>query len=205
MANEQKILIIGNDHNVNNIKFSKIKKKKKLVTIGLNRIWYKFIPDYIYFSDSIILREIIQYPDIMNKCKFITLKKNYIKGRNHIIDKLYDDGKLILYPKLMKLKYSGLNIIRIADKYLFPNHKCIFYLAAMSLKYNPILNHFWENDKKFKRLIKDRHLTRNWHEVRLRQQFRLFVNIKDQYSLVSVTPNSLLNTIIPYIHILKIK
>jgi hypothetical protein len=189
-----KILILGNDHNINDIDFDRIRKNRKLITIGLNRIWHKFIPDYLFFNDIIILHELMKKPEIFGKCKLITSQYIYKKGTNHLVDQLVHEGKLKVYKKVIKSKsnYSSVSAITIAQTRIFPQKHCTFYLAGISLQYNPLLNHFWE-DKKRKTMIEDKHLTANWHIPRLYDQTNILKSLKDKYTIISVTPKSRLN------------
>jgi hypothetical protein len=192
----KKILIIGNDHNMNDINFAKLKRNTKLVTIGLNRIWHKYIPDYLFFSDIIILHELMKHPDIFEKCNLVTSNRIYRKKNSHVlIDKLVADGKLQVFAKGIRVNsnYSAINAIGIAKVHLFPNDNCKFYLAAMSLRYNPKLNHFWEKKRSVVRTLKPHQLTAKWYIPRLNEQFLILRNLKGIYNIISVTPNSQLN------------
>lgn len=62
-----KVLVLGNDPQINSIDFEKI--HPNIVTLGVNRIWLKFIPNYFFFSDLIISNELSRYPEKLEELK----------------------------------------------------------------------------------------------------------------------------------------
>jgi hypothetical protein len=44
-----KVLVLGNDPQINDIEFDRL--DKNIITLGINRIWLKYIPDYFFFND----------------------------------------------------------------------------------------------------------------------------------------------------------
>ena len=67
------ILILGNSSDINDFNFDLLKNKdSNLIVAGVNRIWFKYIPDYLYFSDHLILKELEQSNNIVNDTNIIT-------------------------------------------------------------------------------------------------------------------------------------
>ena len=66
-----KVLILGNGPDINEIDFTRLKGEVK--TAGVNRIWLKHFPDYLFYHDPEIMWEIEMDPFIkyklIAKCK----------------------------------------------------------------------------------------------------------------------------------------
>ena len=60
-----KVLVLGNDPQINDIDFSRL--NKNVVTLGINRIWLKHIPDYFFFNDYEIAQELNNNPEVLAK------------------------------------------------------------------------------------------------------------------------------------------
>ena len=54
----EKILVLGNSSQINDIEFDKL--QSDITTLGVNRIWYKHMPDILGFTDISIFKELEQ-------------------------------------------------------------------------------------------------------------------------------------------------
>jgi hypothetical protein len=63
-----KVLILGNSNHINDIRFDKL--SEDIVTLGSNRIWYKYMPDILSVTDIQI------YEDMCDKTDFDKLFMN---------------------------------------------------------------------------------------------------------------------------------
>lgn len=63
MVKELKILVLGNDPQINQIDFSRL--DPSVITLGVNRIWLKHIPNFFFFNDFEILKELETKPEVV--------------------------------------------------------------------------------------------------------------------------------------------
>jgi len=189
MAKPVKILVLGNDPQINEIDFSRL--DPSIVTLGVNRIWLKHIPNYFFFNDREILRELDKYPE--------TIKALTSKSRCYSSDWL-------LFPKTQKLTVPNwLKIHNRPKKTGFPDsittalsifrthylkgQEATFYVAGVSLRWsNP--SHFW---KELEYDSLNRH-GEDWYRYRFNLMLENFKNLSiPRHKIISVHPNSLLN------------
>ena len=57
-----RVLVLGNDPQINQIAFDKL--ALDVITIGVNRIWLKHIPNYFFFNDYDIVEDLDAAPEI---------------------------------------------------------------------------------------------------------------------------------------------
>ena len=60
-----RVLLLGNSPQINEIQFDRI--ADDVITLGLNRIWLKYIPKYFFFHDLIISNELSRHPETLAK------------------------------------------------------------------------------------------------------------------------------------------
>jgi hypothetical protein len=197
MKNNNKILVIGNDPTVNEIDFSKI--NDEVITLGTNRIWLKLTPDFLFFHDVKIFKEIEN-----NEESFIDLKKNTniitsdwlkINCRKSKVQ-FPNYAKLYHRPDRHKFVDCVSTSIEIMDRYILSKRRPVtYYVAGVSLKWsNP--SHFWKTHRKNGI---GNNGNRSWYEPRFNRMYRNFEMLKKKgFNIISVTPGSRLNKLFRY-------
>lgn len=180
----KKLLILGNSPQINEIQFDKL--DPSIITFGVNRIWLKHFPNYFYFHDTLILRELesdkIQKAKLISNSEcftsdYLNIKScpDWLKVHNRLNRKVYADsittGMQILFNKYLDL--SDFTI----------------YVAGVTLNWSEP-SHFWKQSD-----YKCSHSpTRHWYVPRFERMFDNWKRLKDLgYNVISVTPGSKLN------------
>jgi CMP-N-acetylneuraminic acid synthetase len=192
---KKRILILGNDKTLNDLK--DVEFKDDVLVVGINRAHEILKTDYTFFSDFKIFAEIYK------KDKG-DLKK--IKNHNLIAsDWIFKHGKDLSAKQweqrgLIKIhnrknKVSFPDSITVGIEYfnkLF-NGNATFYVYGVSLTHDNDENHFWTNERPNKELGK------NWYEPRYLKTFENFKSLKKQdVDIVSVSKTSQINKIFEY-------
>jgi hypothetical protein len=191
MANV-KVLVLGNDPFINQIDFNRL--DPQVITLGVNRIWLKHIPDYFFFNDTPIITELDNNPSILDQLKkqsfcfssdWLGFKdKSVIPDWTSIHDRLYPTG----------IPDSVTTSIGIFSKDLFANRDVTFYIAGVSLKWQEP-SHFWKTTP-YDSL---NHHGEEWYTPRFAAILKNFARLKSSgVNMVSVTPNSMLNKVMRY-------
>jgi hypothetical protein len=186
------VLVLGNDPYINQIDFSKL--SPDIITLGVNRIWLKHIPDYFFFNDSPIITELDNHPDILDHLK----KQSFCFSSDwlgHNNPNIIPDWTAI-YHRLDSKRFpdSVTTAISIFAKDIMPDKNIVFYIAGVSLKWQEP-SHFW------KTLDHDslNNHTEEWYTPRFTSIIKNFNSLKNSHiKMVSVTPNSMLNKIMRY-------
>lgn len=199
--NEKRVLILGNSPEINDINFKKI--NKDVVTIGINRIFLKFIPDFLFFNDHDIMQELINKKDEINLKKLKCVSSDWIYAQERKNRKLKEIRKkfneLCPYYKIysrkdvFKFPDSCSTAIQIFDDYYFKNVPKTYYMAGVKLKWEE-KSHFWKGE--YKESLNDK--DKNWYTPRFEKIYQNFKSLNFSKNLISVTPNSKLNTIMSY-------
>lgn len=189
MAEELRVLVLGNDPQINEIDFSRI--DRKVVTLGVNRIWLKHIPNYFFFNDREILTELERVPDAV---KAISTKSQCFTS------------DWINFPKTQKIDLpSWLKVYPRPNRHAFPDSvttaisifksqylkglSATFYVAGVSLKWSEP-SHFW---KELDHNSLNRH-GKDWYDRRFEMILNNFRALSTQRNrIISVHPDSLLN------------
>jgi hypothetical protein len=188
-----KVLVLGNDPQINSIDFEKI--HPNIVTLGVNRIWLKFIPNYFFFSDLIISNELSRYPEKLEELKRNStiyssdwLQKN-IKNKIPGWTKVYSRKNTRLFPDSIS------NAIDLFNANYIPNS--IFYIAGVSLKWQDP-SHFWKKSNSSSNQI-GHSVGADWYLPRFEKiKFNMQLLKSKGISMVSVNPNSSLNSFLRY-------
>jgi len=196
---KNKVLLIGNDSNVNSIDFSKI--QPNIIKVGTNRAWLKLIPNYLFFHDPKIFLELDNNQDRLSELKKHTriISSDWLQTGCSKIN-IKPPGYTTIYSRPNKKKYVDCvtTAIDILDRHILNKRNTTFYIAGVSLIWkNP--SHFWKknpidgignsNDKK-------------WHEKRFKLTLENFKHLKDRgFDIVSSTPCSKINSLFRYEHI----
>lgn len=189
MAKPVKVLVLGNDPQINDIDFSRL--SPDIVTLGVNRIWLKHIPNYFFFNDREILMELEKFPEVV---KALTSKSRCYSSDWLLFPKtqrLIVPSWLKIYPRFKSKGFpdsitTALSLFR--TQYL-KGHDAIFYVAGVSLRWsNP--SHFW---KELEYDSLNRH-GEDWYGYRFNLMLENFKNLSiPRHKIISVHPNSLLN------------
>jgi hypothetical protein len=191
--NKKKILVLGNDPQVNRIKFSLL--DPAIETLGVNRIFLAHAPTYFFFHDPEIAKELEAQPEYL--------------------DKLKDDSKIFSSDWLTRAKSKAPQWTTVLSrshthKYSFPDSvttairlisdkfidhtKYVFYIGAVSLTWkNP--SHFWK-ELNYPALNT---FDNTWYDPRFLRVIENFKSLKNsRFEMVSVTPDSQLNKYLRY-------
>lgn len=192
MVKRDNILVLGNGPQISNINFDLLDTGIK--TFGVNRIWLKHYPDYFFFQDHPIIREIEADPvhkaNLIGKSECFSsdwLRKN-IKNVPYWVT-TYERSDRRAFPDSVT---SGLRML--VEKYKIDKSKTLFYIAGVNLKWtNP--SHFW---KEMEYSASNKY-GKSWYDTRFNRMFDNFKNLQSLgFNMVSVTPDSLLNKIMRY-------
>jgi hypothetical protein len=156
------ILLFGNGPEINNIDFESLDYVRNgnsdIVTAGVNRIWRRYMPDYFFFIDGDIVRELIaksvQRPEGSEWFSSDFLFKN--EGRPGTPDETeqfyeyFQTNSIHLLPRpwqhTRRLNSMLWSIIYL-NKFIFFKEKCRFYLFATPLRIvEKDDHHFWAKD-----------------------------------------------------------
>lgn len=199
-------LVFGNDPFINQMDFSMVKECKNTTTVGVNRIWHRFLPDIFFFIDPEIITELMNaivpcsknkkcHPSQICRCN---LKKKII----------FTSGKRFSHKFSKEIRFMSTIGVKIADcktsnsvvsvlYYLFnmfPNAN--YFLAGVSLKWSD-KHHFW---KKTKEILNDKGKT--WYEPRFNKALNEIYNLhKSGLKLASLQPDSMVNHFCQYIEL----
>ena len=188
-----RVLLLGNDPQINSIEFDRL--APDVVTLGLNRIWLKHIPNYLFFNDFHILKELENLPEI---------RSNLIQNSTvYSSDWLYHTVNKKSVPPWVKV-HNRINRSRFPDSattalslftQMYSNRQSItYYIAGVSLLWQEP-SHFWK-ELDYSSLNQ---YDRTWYSTRFLKMFENFRILKNTgISAVSVHPASALNKIFRY-------
>lgn len=193
MTNQKnKILLLGNGADINDIDFTKI--DDSFIIAGVNRIYKKYIPEYYFIYDLIeIMPEI---PD--NVTTIHTVKNKYHQYIEHdtsdkrnktfvINDYSYYTQIFNIQDKVLQCNFSPVNfLIRLIDDILFMNDVNYFYIAGVPLLEN--VGHFYDES------------INKTEQKTLDKIYNDFLRLAyKNYHMISVMKESKLNNILPVI------
>lgn len=207
----RKILVFGNDESINTIDFRTIDGVREgtgTLTIGLNRIWRRYMPDYFVFMDSDVMNELIlnnvERPEhstwITSDFLFNNPDTPLSEEEYRVFQDYIHEQGIKVYPRPLsftKRKSSLLWSIIYLQEYLYSGEQLRFYLFGTKLNVpTKGAHHFWERDRK---VVYNRDLTK------LNTQFSSHTTgLKElrskRYDIISATKNSRANKFIPYIN-----
>tara|TARA_R110002074_G_scaffold219649_2_gene390307 strand:+ start:1262 stop:1864 length:603 start_codon:yes stop_codon:yes gene_type:complete len=193
-----KVLFLGNSPAINDIDFDRI--DPNVTIVGTNRAWLKVIPDYLFFHDIKIFKELDASPDrfkeLKHKCKFISsdwlgtqCKKQKITGPAYVK----------VYPRPNRYKFVDCvtTAMEIYDRYISKT-KNTYYVAGVSLAWSEP-SHFWK--------VRPADnigngLNEKWYEPRFKKTYANFEDLKRKgFDIISVSPGSKINKIFRYEHV----
>jgi hypothetical protein len=183
-----KVLVLGNSNQINEIDFTRL--DSSIITFGVNRIWLKFSPNYLFFNDLEILDEILENKreDLFLTTKFLT--SNYILRKTKARSLLSKYTIQILHrSSYLDFTDSVSNGLDLFNKYILKNGKTTFYIAGVPLTWEEP-SHFW---KKLNYSSRNKN-TKAWYSQRFQFIYKNFEKLKvSGLNIISSTPNSKLN------------
>jgi hypothetical protein len=188
---KKKILVLGNGVSINDIDFSRL--DPSIQTFGVNRIWLKHYPNYFFFQDADIIKEL--NVDIVSRSKLIAKSQCFSSdwANNSVMNFPHWLRK---YPRANRRKFpdsitTGMQILMTNILKGKPSDY-VFYMAGISLKWEEP-SHFWKVGEYDSLNNKDK----DWYDIRFSKMFKNFRDIKSiGYNMISVTPNSMLNKMV---------
>lgn len=193
---KNKVLLIGNDPNINNIDFSKI--DPDVIKVGTNRAWLKVIPNYLFFHDPKIFLELDNNKDRLSELiKHTNIISSDWLNVNCSKLKIKPPEYTKIYARPNKKKYVDCvtTAIDILERNKFSKRNTIFYIAGVSLTWKTP-SHFWKNNP-----INGIGNTngKKWHEKRFDLTLQNFKILKSRgFNIVSMTPASKINKMFRY-------
>jgi hypothetical protein len=188
-----KVLVLGNDPNINSIDFSKL--DPSVITLGVNRIWLKHIPTYFFFNDIQIATELQAQPEILAqlKEKSICYSSDWLAVNN---PKLTPPNWTTIYnrPEPRSFPDSVSTAVSIFNTQFLQNKDITFYIAGVSLRWMEP-SHFWKMEN-YESLNKH---NQDWYNPRFAAILRNIARMRATGTkMISVTPNSMLNKVMRY-------
>jgi len=184
-----KVLILGNDPQINDIDFDRL--DPSIITLGVNRIWLKYIPNYFFFHDWDIVHELNQNPETLAKLRenstifssdWYRFNKKPIPAWLRLLDR----------PRSKKSNFPD---SVTTSMWLFKNHyaehlECTYYIAGVSLKWQEP-SHFWKTIPNYQTKNKFNSVWYNPRFAKTLQNFKALDGAR--YRMISVNSNSNLN------------
>ena len=186
-----RILVLGNDPQINRIDFSRL--SKDIITLGVNRIWLKHIPKYLFFNDYTIVDELNASPEILEKVKANStiFSSDWLHQAKKPIPpwvKVYDRTAKYHFPDSVT---TGMQLF---SRYFVERNRCTFYIAGTSLIWQEP-SHFW---KELDHKSTNRHGDK-WYSPRFERINHNFKQLTNTgFEMISVNPNSILNKMMRY-------
>ena len=190
-----KVLVLGNDPQINQIDFSRL--QKNVITLGVNRIWLKHIPNYFFFNDYDIVEELESSPEKLAQLQTSSkiFSSDWIRTEAKKRRKNIPQWTTVL-PRRQTHQFpdSVTTSLSLFTTQYLPLSECTFYIAGVSLTWqNP--SHFWKD------LDHDALNSHGptWYLPRFERIKLNFRKLRDVgFEMVSVNPNSQLNKMMRY-------
>lgn len=185
-----KVLVLGNDPQINDIDFSRL--NKNVITLGINRIWLKHIPNYFFFNDPEILQELNNNPEVLAKiqteCTVFSSDwlMTQLKRRNKTVPNWISTHNR---PNQSRFADSVTTAIELFRANFQNTSNITFYVAGVSLRWQEP-SHFW----KYADYASLNNHGKEWYTPRFEKILDSFKYLKNlKYNIVSVHPESNLN------------
>lgn len=185
-----RILVLGNDPQINQIDFSRL--SPDVITLGVNRIWLRHLPNYFFFNDIEIARELEKNPqmlDQLSKTSVIFSSDWLVRAGSRKIPawvKVIPRKNRMVFPDSVSTSIEIFNSSFLKD--------CTYYVAGVSLKWQTP-SHFWTNLD-----YSSQHLpSSEWYVPRFKKIIDKFKGLQRMgLNIISVHPDSELNHIFRY-------
>lgn len=189
------VLVLGNDPFINQIQFERL--KSDVITLGVNRIWLKHIPNYFFYNDAEITLELNKLPEVIEKLK----QKSVIFASNWLTRLSNRNGVGVPpYVRVYDRKYgtfadSVTTAMQIFNSYII-KEPVTYYIAGVSLTWQEP-SHFWNGTYDSLNNHGER-----WYKPRFSKIYDNFLELRRKnFNMISVTPRSKLNKVFPSVGI----
>jgi hypothetical protein len=189
MAKNLRVLVLGNDPQINEIDFSRL--PRDIVTLGVNRIWLKHIPRLFFFNDVEILKELERQPEVVKALSSMSncFSSDWLTQPKSKAIQVPNWVKVYPRPNKHAFPDSVTTAISIFRTHILKGAPAVYYIAGVSLKWSEP-SHFW---KQTDHISLNQH-DENWYLPRFERILENFKNLSlPRHSIVSVHPDSLLN------------
>lgn len=195
------IFIFGTSPYLDSIDFEKIKhsqSSKDIITAGVNRIFYKFQPDYFFFMDRDIIEELSKNSIQREEhSKWMIPKFLYENSESRVergdfqsyIDQQKIEELNINFFEALKRKSSMLWLLYYFQEILFKDYLCKFFLIGVELKTDK--GHYFGGKYNSNRPNLGTQYVSQQHGIKELSNLG--------YKIMSLTPNSKLHEFIPFI------
>ena len=190
---EIKVLVLGNDPQINLIDFNRL--DTNIITIGINRIWLKYYPNYLFFNDYDIIKELKNNPEHLANVR----SKSTIFSSDWLFRSKKDIPKWVsVYNRPSRIMQnfpdSATTAISLFKNNYYKEYSFVFYIAGISLTWKEP-SHFWK-ELNYKSLNT---CDSTWYNARFQLILNNFKKLKDANTkMISVTPESMLNKLLRY-------
>jgi len=188
-----KILVLGNDPQINQIDFDRL--DPSVITYGVNRIWLRHIPNYFFFHDKHIFKELLENPEklaqLQMRSKVFTSDWLKLKHREVVLP-----NWIRCYPRIDRYQFvdSVTTGLQILCRNIYSPNNIRFYIAGVSLIWREP-SHFWKETE----YRSYNQFGPAWYGPRFDRTFANFEKLKTKgFDMVSVNPDSKLNKILRY-------
>lgn len=189
-----KVLVLGNDPQINTIDFDRL--DPNIITLGVNRIWLKYFPNYLFFHDWDIVYELQKKPEKLAKLRIESeiFSSDWYRFNKKPIPKWLS---LKERPNAQKRSFpdSVTTAMWLYKNYYAKQLNCEFYIAGVSLKWQEP-SHFWKTIPNYK---SKNNFKEDWYSNRFRRILQNFKTLKGSgYKMISVNRDSKLNKMMRY-------
>ncbi len=189
-----KVLVLGNDPQINSIDFDRI--DPSVITLGVNRIWLKYLPNYFFFHDWDIVTELNSKPETL--AKLISTSKIFSSDWFRYYKRPIPTWLTIRNrPNSRRRNFpdSVTTSMLLFKNYYAQTLNCEYYIAGVSLKWQEP-SHFWKTIPNYDSKNK---FNESWYSPRFVKTLQNFKNLETAaYRMISVNDNSQLNKIMRY-------
>jgi len=195
---KKRVLILGNDKTLNDLK--NVKFKDDVVIVGINRAHEIIKTNYTFFSDFVIFNEIYKKEngDLKKIKEYNLVASNWINRHGKNVTKKWEQQNLIKIHNRQN-EQAFPDSVTFGIEYfnnLFKGN-VTFFVYGVSLQYDKIENHFWTN--KISNNRDPVQLTKAWCEPRYKKTYENFNKLKkENINIISVSKNSKINKLFKY-------
>jgi hypothetical protein len=184
-----KVLVLGNDPQLNDIDFDKL--DPSIIILGINRSWQKIDKDYLFFNDIEILKELIIQHKLSNISSNL-ISSDWLSIQSKKLKYTLPDNIQIFNRKdVSRFPDSVTCAIEIFSNKIKNASNITFYIAGVSLMWSEP-SHFWKTSDQIS--LNTHNIS--WYKPRFNRILDNFNRLKSLgYTIISVHPNSRLNKI----------
>lgn len=193
-SKRKEILVFGGAPDINDFPFDKI--PDDVVTYGVNFIWMKYVPNYIFFIDDVVSKAILaKNPNHFNNTTILIPQK---RQHNPHTRKLIGSKVKTRIVGGIKLR----NSISAVLEYIINIHRnelITIYIAGVQCVFDPKNHHFTKDIKTYwGKRASTTSAALSWYKPRFKilyDTIRIMVNKNKNVEFINITPNSKLKNI----------